>query len=647
MAKLVGISLVTVLLVIGYISNITLTLSEKDYDNQKVAILNANKEFILKKEFSKLPEDVLYVIRKEKDADIFERNLELLFTRDKNVLNSGILNETESKFREQLLKETKAKLKKNFPELSPSEQYTESIELFRASRQYFNLQKLLEKEKVRNYRDAGLHYTSFDFIHEKHRYEIGFSYQTYRKHVHETGWKLFILSLLVPVIILVVFPKFFQSSLVKPLQNLLKGMHRVNLGDLQVNVPIKIQDEIGFITNTFNNMVLSIREARMELKEYANTLEEKVIERTRELKARMKEIEDLKIQQDGDYFLTSLLTKPLSFNANDSEVVATNFIIRQKKKFEFRNKKSELGGDICVTSKLQLGKPNKLRNYIVILNGDAMGKSMQGAGGAIVMGVVIQSILSRYKTSEKLKDISPERWIEETYHECNSVFKSFQGTMVISAILGIVDELNGEMWDWNAEHPFPILYRDNKAEFIEDSISVRKLGLEENVVVIKKFQLLAGDTLILGSDGKDDIDLTPDEEIRTINEDETLFLKIVEQANADLEKIVELLCYNGEITDDLSILKLDFHHVSGSLIEQKSEPEITFHTEEMVSLPEEHVLQPSYYEHSRDLYLKGRVQESLNVLKKGFHVNNSDPRLCKLLGLVAFKEKDYEYAMLG
>lgn len=648
MVKLVGISLAMVMLVIGYISNITLNLSEKDYNNQKIAVINANKKYIINKEFDKLPEDIFYVVRKSKELNIFERNLELYFSKNQDLLNQKVLSASESKYKERLLKEIITTIKENQPNLNETELYTKAITIYTKSKQYQNMLKELEKENSRNYRELDMHYTSFDFIHENYRYEVGFSYIDYRNHIHETGLQLFWLSLLVPMFILLTFPRFFQTSLIEPLQSLLNGMHKVNLGDLNVNVPIKIQDEIGFITHTFNNMLQSIREAREELKKYANTLEEKVMERTKELKARMQEIENLKIQQDGDYFLTSLLTKPLSCNENKSELVLTHFILKQKKEFEFRKRKAELGGDLCIIANIKLGKQEQKRNYIIALNADAMGKSMQGAGGAIVMGVVMHSILSRYSKNPKLQDTTPEKWMQETYIEFNSIFKSFNETMVISAVLALIDELSGEMWYWNAEHPFPILYRDNKASFIENSISLRKIGLDvDHSFEVKKFKLLPGDTIFIGSDGKDDIDLTPNEEIRTINDDETLFLKIVEQANADLEKIMELLIYKGEITDDLSIIKIDFHHIKGNILEEHSTPAIVFHTEEMAALPEENPYEPNYYEHAKDLYLQGKVEESLKILKKGFEMNKTNSKLCKLLGLVAFKEKDYYSAMLG
>ena len=132
--------------------------------------------------------------------------------------------------------------------------------------------------------------------------------------------------------ILLIFPLLFGASLVRPLTDLLDGVKKVNDGDLNVTVPIKVQDEIGYLAGSFNSMVTSIRDARARLQDYAENLEEKVEERTREVREKMEEVQRLKVQQDGDYFLTSLLARPLFFNANKSKSVSTDFIIKQKKR---------------------------------------------------------------------------------------------------------------------------------------------------------------------------------------------------------------------------------------------------------------------------------------------------------------------------
>jgi hypothetical protein len=64
--------------------------------------------------------------------------------------------------------------------------------------------------------------------------------------------------------------------------------------------------------------------------------------------------------------------------------------------------------------------------------------------------------------------------------------------------------------------------------------------------------------LIAGSDGRDDILFNNEEGKSEYNIEETFFLKIIEESDGDLQKIVSTLETHGEITDDLSFLKLSY-----------------------------------------------------------------------------------------
>ncbi|MCB1142374.1 MAG: SpoIIE family protein phosphatase [Leptospiraceae bacterium] len=629
MIKLVGISLVTVLLVLGFMSNITLTLNETVYDNKNLAQVEANREMILNGDYSHLPDEIRFIISVPQESDLTtpERAVNLLYTHPDEDLDLEKIRKGEERELDYLIHELEEKIRRKNPLAPENEIRFMAVEAFKNTKPYKNIAESFQNEKNRHYREIGNHYIYYEIQTDFNRYEIGYSYYEYRKHVHTLVLNLIYLVLITTFLIFVVFPRFFKSSLVKPLNKLLEGVKQVNEGDLNVVVPIKVQDEIGFLADSFNGMVKSIQQARMELQDYANTLEDKVAERTKEVEEKMNEVHALKVQQDGDYFLTSLLTKPLFINSNKSERVLTEFLISQKKKFEFRNRSAELGGDLCITGNLKLGKPNDFRQYTVAINGDAMGKSMQGAGGSLVMGVVMNSIMARSAANKRILDMNPEQWISEAYTECNNVFKSFNGTMVLSATVVVIDDLSGDMYYWNAEHPFSILYRDKTSSFIEESLQLRKLGLDsEYEFKVHRFKLHPGDILLLGSDGRDDIDLTPGESMRTINDDETMILGIVDEAECDLNQIKSLLEDKGTITDDLSFLKISFLPNGGEVYDSlKSEAELL-------------------YEKAAELYRSGKQIDSYEFLKANFEKHIEDSHLTKLTGLVAFKNKDYQTA---
>lgn len=458
---------------------------------------------------------------------------------------------------------------------------------------------------------------------------VAFPYLKYREFLDETNRWIVFLTLSLVFVILVLFPFFFNRSLVRPLNTLIRGVGEVNLGNLTVKIPVLVQDEIGYLTESFNKMVESILEGRTKLEEYADTLEYKVEARTKEVTEKMEEIQALKVQQDGDYYLTSLLSRPLMTNWNRSESVGTNFYIEQKKKFTFKNKESEIGGDICISGNLLFGSEKE--KWIVFLNGDAMGKSMQGAGGAIVLGTAMNNIMARSASQGKILDISPEEWIRETYRELDDIFRTFDGVMMASAILGLIHEKTGKLLYFNAEHPWAVLLRDGNASFLERELTLRKLGSPSEMSFrILEFQLHPGDILYVGSDGRDDINLTEDGIQWSMNDDENLFLKTVQESKGDLDSLVDRLHSLGALSDDLSLIRIGYHEkvLSGGNGTKSAAPETALRK----------------YTEAKALLLQQEFGTAILLLEECLRIAPDFGVAARLLGQIHYDKKDYAQA---
>lgn len=317
----------------------------------------------------------------------------------------------------------------------------------------------------------------------------------------------------------------------------------------------------GFLTFVLGiAVVLANRFLRVhnEVENLNATLELKVEERTNELQNTLTRVQELKVQQDGDYFLTSLLLEPLSAISGRSSSVVLESYTKQKKEFEFKGKKREIGGDIIISEQIVLGG----KTFVVFVNGDAMGKSMQGAGGALVLGVVFLSVIKRTQSKEEYRNKSPERWLKDCFLELQSIFESFDGSMLISVVIGLVEEETGLLYYVNAEHPWTVLYRDGVASFIEQELELRKIGTKgmDGEIRVRVFPLEHDDALFVGSDGRDDIVVGQDAKgNRVMNEDENQFLKHVEYAGGMLDKLIERLGTIGELSDDLTILRISWN----------------------------------------------------------------------------------------
>jgi hypothetical protein len=291
---------------------------------------------------------------------------------------------------------------------------------------------------------------------------------------------------------------------------------------------------------------------------YTN-MEKMVTDRTARLKQTLDEVQALKEQQDGDYFLTSLLLEPLNVSQSTDPSVKINSIVRSKKQFTFKKWDRELGGDICASYDLYLSG----KKMSVFVNADAMGKSIQGAGGAIVLGSVFRAMVARTSNSPEPVKQNPEEWIISALRELQSVFEGFDCSMMISLVMGIIDSEEPCLYFMNAEHPFTVLYRNGKGLFLEKELVMRKLGIPELAFPdsIYRVGLMPGDIIIAGSDGRDDILINlPESMQKVMNEDENLFLRIAEEADGSLDEIVKRISLYGEITDDLSLIRIEYNH---------------------------------------------------------------------------------------
>lgn len=376
-------------------------------------------------------------------------------------------------------------------------------------------------------------------------------------------------------------------------------------------------------------LILANRFVRLhnEVEDLNKNLEAKVEKRTEELNTTLSEVQTLKEQQDGDYFLTSLLINPLGGNYSSNELVDVQMLAHQKKKFLFRDKESEIGGDINVSHDIEL----RGRKYTIVLNADAMGKSIQGAGGALVLGTVFKSIVSRTQLSSVLQKKFPEQWLKLSFSELQDVFVSFDGSMLISMVIGLIDQESGMFYYINAEHPFVVLYRNRKAQFMEKEFVLRKVGVDvmNEGLHIQAFPLQSGDVLYLGSDGRDDILLGDDASgNRIINEDEQKFLEHIELGEGKLDKVEKSIMGSGELTDDFTLLRVAYREDAPFPTNIQNED-----ADQIVTS-------------SNSLFRSGKKDKAIKIAQEGLEKYKDNPSLLRQIIRMMMIQKKYKDVVL-
>jgi class 3 adenylate cyclase len=238
MVKLVGISLGALLTVIGFGSSIAMVVKDDAYEKQHLIEVGQCKRAVLQADLSTLPEDVQYILVHPDMNGPGSRDYEKIYAKDPDFVVPRMTKEGA-----------------RLPGFSFSQIVSaQTVEL---KRQYRKIAPL----------DATSYFVCYEFYADGRSYEVGFDYMEYRRNLHETGLDLIGIIVGATLFVMLVFPYFFRESLVKPMDALLNGMQKVNQGDLEVVVPVKVEDEIGYLSNSFNRMVQSILEAREELKD--------------------------------------------------------------------------------------------------------------------------------------------------------------------------------------------------------------------------------------------------------------------------------------------------------------------------------------------------------------------------------------------
>jgi diguanylate cyclase (GGDEF)-like protein len=85
------------------------------------------------------------------------------------------------------------------------------------------------------------------------------------------------------LIIAILATLLLNRGLVAPIRELMRGAKAVGAGELDVRLTPTSSDELGLLTRAFNQMTQRLAQSQTELTGYQRTLEEKVVQRTKEL----------------------------------------------------------------------------------------------------------------------------------------------------------------------------------------------------------------------------------------------------------------------------------------------------------------------------------------------------------------------------
>lgn len=281
MVKLVGISLVTLLSVLGILSDVVLRARQRTYLEARLAEIPHLQTLIALDDFARAPAGVLYVAERPR-VGLFADTYQMRFARP------GAPTASQLAAHDALLQE--GLLRDHFPTriaVAQESPWLTQADLAALLGNAAAIRQVTIPPHVPAYRGAlagsADHILRYSLVAGDARYEVGYSYVAYRALLQQEALPFLALEIGATLVILGIFPHFFRVGLVAPLARLLAGVQRVDRGDLRGDLPVLIEDEIGQVTHGFNRMAASLRDSEADRRALNLSLEQRVVDRTRDL----------------------------------------------------------------------------------------------------------------------------------------------------------------------------------------------------------------------------------------------------------------------------------------------------------------------------------------------------------------------------
>ena len=157
--------------------------------------------------------------------------------------------------------------------------------------------------------------------------DIAYSLEEMDRTLDHHALYIFLLSAGIVLIVAAGGGVLLQRMIYVPLKDLNAGARRIAEGDLEHRIPVRTSDEFGQVAETFNQMGSALKGSLHELKDLVQTLEQKVEQRTKELR-----VAEAEVAQGEKLASIGLLASGIAHELNNplTGVLTFTSLLRQK-----------------------------------------------------------------------------------------------------------------------------------------------------------------------------------------------------------------------------------------------------------------------------------------------------------------------------
>lgn len=133
-------------------------------------------------------------------------------------------------------------------------------------------------------------------------------------------------------IVVITIAILVSKRVTRPIRKLVEGTKKIASGDLDFKIPTRSKDEIGYLATSFNDMTSQLGESKKQIEDYAHNLEQKVDDKTKEIKHMLDELTYRNKEMEQIMYVTShdLRSPLLNIQGFSKELAKDIEKVRQK-----------------------------------------------------------------------------------------------------------------------------------------------------------------------------------------------------------------------------------------------------------------------------------------------------------------------------